>query len=379
MEFDLTKEHLMLRDTVREFAEKEVAPHAQEIDASGEFPWLTLKKMWRLGLMGMTLPREYGGPGSDTLAYVIALEEISRACASTGVIMAVHNSVCAYPIWKYGSEDQKRQYLRRMAEGGALGAFALTEPGAGSDAAGVRTTAIKEADEYVLNGSKIFITSGSEAHILLVIASTNPAAGGKGLSAFVVEKGTPGFEYGSIEDKMGVRASATTELVFEECYLPENCLLGNEGDGLKIALSTLDSGRTGIGAQALGIARGAFEEAVKYAKEREQFGKPIASLQAIQWKIADMAVKIEAARSLVYRAAWLKDKGQPFGREAAMAKLYSSTIAREVTNDAVQIHGGYGFTKDYPVERYYRDAKVTEIYEGTSEIQRLVIANSLLR
>ncbi|MBI5001451.1 MAG: acyl-CoA dehydrogenase [Euryarchaeota archaeon] len=379
MEFELTKEHLMLGDTVREFAEKEVAPLAQKIDDSGEFPWQTLKKMWRLGLMGMTLPKEYGGPGSDTIAYVIALEEISRACASTGVIMAVHNSVCAYPIWKYGSEDQKRQYLRRMAEGGALGAFALTEPGAGSDAAGVRTTAIKEGDEYVLNGSKIFITSGSEAHILLVVASTNPAAGGKGLSAFVVEKGTPGFEYGSIEDKMGVRASATTELVFDECYLPGTSLLGNEGDGLKIALSTLDSGRTGIGAQALGIARGAFEEAVKYAKEREQFGRPIASLQAVQWKIADMAVKIEAARNLVHRAAWLKDRGQPFGKEAAMAKLYASTIAREVTNDAVQIHGGYGYTKDYPVERYYRDAKVTEIYEGTSEIQRLVIANSLLR
>jgi len=379
MDFSLSKEQSMVRATVREFAEKEVRPLAKDIDASGDFPWLTLRKMAKVGLMGMTVPKDYGGTGSDSVSYAISIEEISRACASTGVIMAVHNSVCAYPIVKAGTEEQKRRYLPKLASGEMLGAFALTEPGAGSDAGAVQTTAKKDGDSYVLNGTKIFITSGSEAHLLIIVASVDRSKGSKGLAPFLVEKGTPGFTYGTIEDKMGMRASATTELVFENCRIPAGNLLGGEGDGFKIAMSSLDGGRIGIGAQALGIAQAALDESVKYAKEREQFGKPIGRLQAIQWMLADMSLKVEAARCLVYRAAWLKDSGMPYGKEAAMAKLYASKIAREVANDAVQIHGGYGYTKDYAVERFYRDAKVTEIYEGTSEIQKLVIAGALLR
>jgi butyryl-CoA dehydrogenase len=379
MDFSLSREQSMVRDTVRRFAERDVRPIAKELDEEEAFPWPTLKKMWAVGLMGMTVPREFGGTGSDYVSYAIAIEEISKACASVGVIMAVHNSVCAYPIVKYGTDAQKARYLPRLASGGWLGAFALTEPSAGSDASAVRTTARLDGDSYVLNGNKVFITSGTEAHIIIVVVSTDAAKGSKGLTAFLVEKGTPGFTYGTVEEKMGMRGSATSELVFENCRVPAESALGAAGDGLKIALSSLDGGRIGIAAQALGIAQAALDESVKYSKEREQFGKPIAKLQAIQWKLADMALSIEAARALVYRAAWLKDAGLQLGKEAAMAKLYASRVAREVTNEAVQIHGGYGYTRDYEVERYYRDAKVTEIYEGTSEVQKLVIANALMK
>jgi butyryl-CoA dehydrogenase len=378
MDFASGREQGMVRDTVRRFAEREVRPIAKELDEVEKFPWPTLEKMWAVGLMGMTVPREFGGTGSDYVSYAAAIEEISKASASVGVIMAVHNSVCAYPILKYGTEPQKAKYLPKLAREGWLGAFALTEPGAGSDASAVQTTAVRDGDCYILNGNKVFITSGTEAHLVIVVASTDRSKGSKGLTAFLVEKGTPGFAYGTTEEKMGMRGSATSELVFEKCRVPAENVLGTEGGGLKIALSSLDGGRIGIAAQALGIAQAALDEAVKYAKEREQFGKPIAKLQAIQWKLAEMAVGVEAARALVYRAAWLKDAGLPLGKEAAMAKLYASKVAREVTNEAVQIHGGYGYTRDYEVERYYRDAKVTEIYEGTSEIQRLVIARALL-
>jgi butyryl-CoA dehydrogenase len=378
MDFTLSKEQAMVRETVRRFAEKEVRPISKDLDEKEEFPWPVLKRMWEVGMMGMTVPKEFGGTGSDYVSYAVAIEEISRASASVGVIVAVHNSVCAYPIVKFGTEEQKRKYLPKLAKEGWLGAFALTEPGAGSDASAVQTTAVLDGDDYILNGNKVFITSGTEAQLIIVVASTDRSKGSKGLTAFLVEKGMPGFTYGTIEEKMGMRGSATSELVFENCRVPKGKVLGAIGDGLKIALSSLDGGRIGIGAQALGIAQAALDESIKYSKEREQFGKPIAKLQAIQWMVAEMGVKVEAARALVYRAAWLKDAGLPLGKEAAMAKLYSSRVAREVTNDAVQIHGGYGYTRDYEVERYYRDAKVTEIYEGTSEIQKMVIARALL-
>ncbi len=369
----------MIQAMVREFTDTEVRPIAQEIDESGEFPWATLKKSAKLNLMGMTVPKEYGGAGVDSISYAIAIEEISKVCGSTSVILAVHNSVGTYPIYKLGTEEQKQRFVVPLARGEKLGAFALTEPSAGSDAGAVQTKAVLDGDDYILDGNKIFITSGCEADTCIVIASTDPPKGQRGLSAFIVEKGMPGYTYGTIEDKMGVRASATTELVFENCRIPKANLLGNEGDGFKISMMSLDAGRIGIAAQAVGIAQGAMDESVKYAKEREQFGRPIGKFQAIQWMLADMATKIEAARHLVYNAAHLKDIGAKFSKESAMAKLYASRIAREVTSDAVQIHGGYGYTKDYPVERFYRDAKVTEIYEGTSEVQKMVIAGQILK
>jgi butyryl-CoA dehydrogenase len=378
MDFNLTKEQQMIRTAVRKFAEAEVKPLASERDQTGEFPWQVLKKMAGLNLLGMTAPKEWGGAGVDSISYAITIEELARVCASTSVIMAVHNSVCCFPINKFGTEFQKDKFLRPLARGEKLGAFALTEPNAGSDAGAVRSIAVLKDDNYILNGNKIFITSGSEADVLLIVVSTDLSKGVKGLTAFLVEKGSPGFTYGTIEDKMGVRASATTELVFEDCHLPKESLLGAEGQGFGIAMAALDAGRIGIGAQAVGIAQGALDEAIKYAKEREQFGKPIGKFQAIQWMLAEMATKVEAARNLVYRAAYLKDAGRPYTKEAAMAKLYASRIAREVTSDAVQIHGGYGYTKDYPVERFYREAKITEIYEGTSEVQRMVIARQVL-
>ncbi len=379
MDFNFTKEQQMVRDTVRKFSEMEIKPIAAEIDESGEYPWPVLKKMGELNIMGMTVPKEWGGAGVDSISYVIAIEEIAKACGSTSVIMAVHNSVCCYPIYKYGNDFQREKFLKPLVTGEQIGGFALTEPGAGSDAGAVRTRAILDDDNYILNGDKVFITSGSEAGVILLIASTDPSKGIKGLSAFLVEKGTPGYTYGTIEDKMGVRASATTELVFENCRIPKENLLGEEGEGFNISMGTLDAGRIGIAAQAVGIAQGALEESIKYAKEREQFGRPIGKFQAIQWKLAEMATKIDAARLLVYNAAYLKDQGKPYTKESAMAKLYASKIAMEVANQAVQIHGGYGYTKDYPVERYFREAKVTEIYEGTSEIQRIVVAREVLK
>ena len=379
MDFRLTKEQKMIQTMVRDFTDSEIRPIAQEIDASGEFPWVTIKKMAKLNMMGLAVPKEYGGAGVDAISYAIAIEEIAKVCASTSVIMAVHNSVCCYPIYLFGTDAQKEKFLKPLAAGEKLGAFALTEPSAGSDAGAVRTIAKLEGDEYVLNGNKIFITSGSEADIALIIASTDPSQGVRGLSAFLVEKGTPGYTYGTIEDKMGVRASATTELVFDNCRIPKDNLLGQEGKGFKIGMTTLDASRMGIAAQAVGIAQGALNESIKYAKEREQFGRPIGKFQAIQWMLAEMSTKIEAARFLVHHAAYLKEEGKPFTKESAMAKLYASKIAREVTSDAVQIHGGYRYTKDYAVERFYREAKITEIYEGTSEVQKMVIAREAMR
>ncbi len=378
MDFNLTKEQQMVRDLVREFTENEIKPIAAEIDESGEYPWPVLKKMGELNIMGMTVPKEWGGAGVDSISYSIAIEEIAKVCGSTSVIMAVHNSVCCYPIYKFGNDFQREKFLKPLVSGEQIGGFALTEPGAGSDAGAVRMKAIPDGDEYVLEGNKIFITSGTEAGVILLLASTDPSKGTRGLTAFLVEKGTPGFSYGTVENKMGVRASATAELVFENCRIPKENLLGELNQGFQIGMTTLDAGRIGIAAQAVGIAQGALDESVKYAKEREQFGRPIGKFQAIQWKLAEMATKIDAARFLVYKAAYLKDMGKPHTKESAMAKLYASKIAVEVANQAVQIHGGYGYTKDYPVERFFREAKITEIYEGTSEIQRIVIAREVL-
>jgi butyryl-CoA dehydrogenase len=378
MDFNLTKEQQLVRTVMREFTRNEVEPLAAEMDESGEFPRDIVRKMGELNILGMVVPKEWGGAGVDTISYMLAIEEIAKACGSTSVIMAVHNSVCCYPIDVFGTEEQKDKYLRPLAAGRKLGAFALTEPGAGSDAGAVRTQAVLDGDEYIINGNKIFITSGCEADVLVMIASTDPSQGTRGLTAFTIEKGMPGFTYGTIEDKMGVRASATSELVFEDLRVPKENVLGKEGQGFKIGMVTLDASRMGIAAQAVGIAQAALDEAVKYSKEREQFGRPIAKFQAIQWMLAESATKVEAARNLVLRAAWLKDAGRPFTKEASMAKLYASKICVEVTNAALQIHGGYGYTKDYPVERFFRESKVTEIYEGTSEVQRMVISRAVL-
>lgn len=379
MDFRLTKEQEMIRTMTREFAEKEIKPLASEIDETGKFPWETIKKMGELNLLGLPIPTKYGGAGVDTVSYAIAVEEISKKCASTGVIMSVHTSVGTYPIYFFGSEEQKQRFVVPLAKGERIGAFALTEPGAGSDASALQTSAFLEGDHYILNGSKIFITNGSVAGSVIVMAKTDKKAGHRGISALIVEKGTEGFSLGSQEKTMGMIGSDTSELVFENCMVPKENLLADEGMGFRIAMKALDGGRIGIAAQALGIAEAALEESVKYAKEREQFGKPIAKFQAVQWMIANMSAEIEAARLLVYNAAFLKDKGVNFSKEAAMAKLYASEVAMRTTIKALQIHGGYGYIKDYPIERFFRDAKVTEIYEGTSEIQRMVIASTLLK
>ncbi len=379
MDFSLTKEQEMIRKMVREFAEKEVAPIAAEIDETCEFPAETIKKMGKLGLMGMTVPKEWGGGGMDPVSYVIAVEEISRACASTGVAMSVNNSLVCDSILKFGTEAQKQKYLIPLANGEKLGSFALTEPSAGTDAAAQQTTAVKDKDDYIINGSKIFITNGSKSDVVILFVMTDKSKGTRGISAFIVDTNTKGFSIGTIEDKMGIRGSIQAELVFEDMRIPSENLLGKEGAGFKIAMVSLDSGRIGIAAQALGIAQAALDESIKFSKEREQFGRPIAKFQAIQWMIANMATEIDAARLLVYRAAFVKGQGMRFSQEAAMAKLYASDVAVRVTRDAVQIHGGYGYTKDYTVERLYRDAKITEIYEGTSEVQKMVISGALLR
>ncbi|MGF7399860.1 acyl-CoA dehydrogenase [Thermoanaerobacterium thermosaccharolyticum] len=379
MDFSLTKEQEMVRRVVREFAEKEVAPKAKEIDQTEEFPWDTVKKMAQNDMMGIPYPEEYGGAGGDYLSYIIAVEEISRACATTGVILSAHTSLGSFPIYQWGTEEQKRKYLVPLAKGEKLGAFGLTEPNAGTDAAGQQTTAVLDGDHYVLNGSKIFITNGGKADIYIIFAMTDKSKGTRGISAFIVEKDFPGFSIGKIEEKMGIRASSTAELVFEDCIVPKENLLGKEGEGFKIAMATLDGGRIGIAAQALGIAQAALDEEIKYAKERQQFGRPIGKFQGIQWYIADMATRINASRWLVYNAAWRKQVGLPYTMEAAMAKLHASETAMFVTTKTVQIFGGYGFTKDYPVERFMRDAKITEIYEGTSEVQKMVISGNLLK
>ncbi len=380
MDFMLNDEQNALRDMVRDFAENELKPNAAHWDEHHIFPAEVVKKMGALGLMGVAYDPAYNGAGMDYLCYAIVVEELSRGCAGTGVICSAHSSLACDPIYNYGNEAQKQKYLSRMTTAEWIGCFGLTEPGAGSDAAALKTTAVKDGDEYVLNGSKLFITNAVEAQVAVVFAQQDKEKGHRGISAFIVEKGTPGFSVGKVEDKLGIRASSTAELVFENCRIPAANLLGEEGQGFKIALSTLDGGRIGIAAQAVGIAQAALDEAVKYSKERVQFGKPIAKLQAIQWFIADMATEIEAARMLVHKAAWMKShKMKGFGHYSAMAKLYAAEAAMRATTKAIQVHGGYGYVKEYSVERHFRDAKITEIYEGTSEVQRLVIAANLLR
>jgi alkylation response protein AidB-like acyl-CoA dehydrogenase len=369
----------MIQAVAREFAEKDVRPIAADIDRDARFPRDTVRRMGELGLMGITVSEAYGGSGGDTVGYVVALEEVAKVCASHAVIMSVNNSLYCDPVAKYGTEEQKQRFLAPYASGGKLGCFALTEPEAGSDATNQSTLAAREGDHYVLDGRKIFVTSGREASAALVFAQTDRAKGSHGISAFLVEKGTPGFTVVKTEDKLGIRASDTAELLFERCRVPAANRLGEEGGGFKIAMATLDGGRIGIAAQAVGIAAGAYELSVAYARERKSFGVPIGQHQMVQWMLADLATTIEAARMLTWRAAWLKDTGQDFGGAAAMAKLYAAETAMKATTDAVQVHGGYGFVKEYQVERYFRDAKITQIYEGTSQIQRLVIARRLLQ
>ncbi|MED3852674.1 acyl-CoA dehydrogenase [Priestia megaterium] len=377
MFFKLSEEHEMIRKMVRDFAKNEVAPTAAQRDEEERFDRGIFTQMADLGLTGIPWPEQYGGIGSDYLAYCIAVEELSRVCASTGVTLSAHTSLAGWPIYTFGTEEQKQKYLKPMATGEKIGAYGLTEPSAGSDAGGMRTLAVKDGEDYILNGSKIFITNGGEADIYVVFARIDPNE--KRTSAFIIEKDMPGFLVGKKEKKLGIRSSPTTEIIFEDCRVPKENLLGNEGEGFKVAMMTLDGGRNGIAAQAVGIAQGALDAAVAYAKERQQFGKPIISQQGIAFKLADMATSIEAARLLTYQAAWLESQGLPYGKESAMSKLYAGDTAMKVTTEAVQVFGGYGYTKDYPVERFMRDAKITQIYEGTQEIQRLVISRYLAK
>ncbi len=378
MDFNPCTKHKAVRKTVRKFAETELGPISHEIDRDSRFPWEVIEKMGPLNYFGLQVPKKYGGAGLDTVSYAITIEEISRVCAAIGLCVTVHNSVGAYPIVLFGTEEQKERFLPLLASGEYIGAFCLTEANAGSDAGAVETTAVYEDGEYVVNGTKVFVTNGGVCGLAHIFAITDPDNPRSGASVFMVEKGMPGFAVGELEDLCGMRANPVSSLFLEDVRLPASHMLGRPGDGLKIGLSALDTGRIGIGAQALGIAQAAFEAAVKYSKERQQFKKPISSFQTIQNYLADMATEIDAARLLLYRACAFKDAGQPFGAEAAMAKLYCSTTATRVTNLALQIHGGYGYSKEYDVERYFRDAKVTEIYEGTSEVQRMVVARSVL-
>ncbi|MCF0148306.1 MAG: acyl-CoA dehydrogenase [Clostridium sp.] len=379
MNFQLTKEQELVKKMVREFALKEVKPIAAEIDETERFPMENVEKMAKIGMMGIPFSKEYGGAGGDTLSYILAVEELSKVCATTGVILSAHTSLCASLIDQFGTKDQKDRYLKDLATGKKIGAFGLTEPGAGTDAAGQQTVAVLDGDNYILNGSKIFITNGGVAETFIIFAMTDKSKGTKGISAFIVEKSFEGFSIGKKEDKLGIRGSSTTELVMSNCVVPKENLIGQEGRGFGIAMKTLDGGRIGIAAQALGIAEGAFEEAVNYMKERKQFNRPLAAFQGLQWMIAEMDTKIEAARHLVYKAAWLKENKLPYSVDAARAKLYAAEVAMDVTTKAVQIFGGYGYTKEYPVERMMRDAKITEIYEGTSEVQKMVISGNALR
>ncbi len=378
MLFKLTDEQLMIQNMVREFSRKVVAATAAERDKTKEFPAENFKQMGELGLMGMMIPVDYGGEDADAVSYVLALSEIAYSCASTSVVMSVQNSIVCESLYKFGTEEQKQRFLIPLASGEMIGAFALTEPDAGSDPVSQTTTAVKDGDGYVINGTKRFITSGKNGRVVLVTAKTDEAAAHKGISCFIVPKETPGLTVGHMEDKMGLRASDTTDLIFENCRVPADQILGKEGDGFKIAMSGLDSGRIGIAAQSLGVAQAAFDAAVKYTKNRKQFGTPISKHQAIRFQIADMATQIEAARQLIFSAASMKDRGEAYTREASMAKLFASEMVNRITARAIQMHGGYGFTKDYDVERFYRDARVFTIYEGTSEIQRIVISNHIL-
>lgn len=382
MNFNLTKTQELFRQMIHEFAEKEVKPLAAEIDEQERFPEETVKKMAKLGIFGIPVPKEYGGAGGDNIMYSIAVEELSRCCATTGVIVSAHTSLCMVPILEFGTEEQKRKYLPKLASGEWLGAFGLTEPNAGTDSSAQQTTAVLDGDEWVLNGNKIFITNAGQAGLYVIIAMTDKSQGNRGISAFLVEADTPGFSVGKQELKMGIRGSSTAELIFDNCRIPKENLLGQVGRGFRIAMKTLDGGRIGIAAQALGIAQGALDETVKYTKERKQFGRAIAKFQNTQFQMADLQTKIEAARLLVRSAAFKKDEAIKndriaYSADSAMAKLYASEVAMEVTTKAVQFHGGYGYTREYPVERMMRDAKITEIYEGTSEVQRMVVAGNL--
>ena len=378
MDFKLSKEHELLRKMYREFAQNEVKPLAAELDEEERFPKETIPKLAKLGMLGIPFPKKYGGAGGDNLAYAIAVEEVAKTCGTTSVIICAHTSLCCYPIYAYGTEEQKMKYLPDLLSGRKLGAFGLTEPGAGTDASGQQTTAVLEGDHYVLNGVKCFITNATEAETFVVFAMTDKSKGNHGISAFIVEKDFPGFSIGKHEKKMGIRGSATSDLIFEDCIVPKENLLGQEGKGFKIAMGTLDGGRVGVAAQALGIGEGAINEAIAYTKERVQFGKRISQFQNTQFQLADMKARADAAQLLVYRAACAKDDGDPkCGFYSSMAKLFAAEMASDVTRRAVQLFGGYGYTREYPVERMMRDAKITEIYEGTSEVQRMVIANNL--
>lgn len=379
MNFELTEEQKMVQNLVREFAEKEVLPGAAERDEKEEFSRKIANSMGEMGFTGICFPEKYGGAEGDVLSYALAVEELSRVDAGVGITLSATVSLCAWPIFAYGTEEQKQKYLIPLVEGAKLGGFGLTEPNAGTDAASQQTVAILKDDHYVLNGSKIFITNAGEAEIYVVFAMTDKTKGVRGISAFILEKGMPGFTFGKKEHKMGIHSSATAELIFQDVQVRKENLLGKEGDGFKIAMSTLDGGRIGVAAQALGIAQAALEHSIKYSKERVQFGKPIASNQGIGFMLADMATKVDAARLLVYRAAYLKDQGLSYSKEAAMAKLYASDVAMAVATDAVQIFGGYGYSREYPVERLMRDAKITQIYEGTNQVQRIVISAAVLR
>ncbi|MBP2674522.1 MAG: Butyryl-CoA dehydrogenase [Deltaproteobacteria bacterium] len=379
MEFELTEEQRMIQETARNFAQKEVLPVAAELDETGRFPEELVRQMAELGFMGVAVPEEYGGSGMDTVCYAIAMEEISRACASTGVIMSVNNSLVCDPILTFGSEELKREYLVPLASGKKLGCFALTEPGAGSDAGAQKTTAVPDGDHYIVNGEKNFITNGPMADYCVLFTMTDKTKGHKGITAFVLDMKWKGVSLGKPEHKMGIKASPTASIILEDVRIPAGNRLGAEGDGFKVAMHTLDGGRIGIAAQAIGIARAALEDALAYSKDRKQFGQPICDFQAIQWMLADMASEIDAARLLTWRAAWMKDRKMRHSKESSMAKLYASEAAMRAAGKGIQIHGGYGYIKEYPAERHFRDAKITEIYEGTSEIQRLVIASSLLR
>ena len=377
MDFRLSDEHKLLCEMYEKFAQNEVKPLAQEVDEEEKFPLETVKKLGRYGMMGIPFPKEYGGAGGDSLAYVMAVEELSKVCGTTGVVVSAHTSLCCSPIYEFGTESQKRKYLPKLLSGEYIGAFGLTEPGAGTDAAGQQTKAVLDGDHWVLNGTKIFITNAGHADIFIIFAMTDKSLGTRGISAFIVERTFEGFRVGKEEKKMGIRGSSTCELIMENCIVPKENLLGDINKGFKIAMKTLDGGRIGIAAQALGIGEGAIDEAVKYVKERKQFGKRISQFQNTQFKLADMRTRMQAAKWLVYAAAMKKDSGEPYSEDAAMAKLFAAEAASEVTRQAVQLFGGYGYTREYPVERMMRDAKISEIYEGTSEVQRMVIASAM--
>ncbi len=379
MNFELSKTQELFLKMIRDFSANEVKPLAAEIDENERFPVETVQKMAKLGIMGIPVPKQYGGAGGDNMMYSMAVEELSRVCATTGVIVSAHTSLCVAPILENGTEEQKQKYLPKLASGEHIGAFGLTEPNAGTDASAQQTTAVEDGEEWVLNGSKIFITNAGYAQVYIIFAMTDKSLGIKGITAFIVEEGTPGFSIGKKELKLGIRGSATCELIFENCRIPKGNLLGKIGGGFAIAMKTLDGGRIGIASQALGIAQGAMDETVKYLKERKQFGKPLSAFQNMQFQMADLETKVAASRLLVRSAAWKKDSKLPYSTDAAMCKLFASETAMEVTTKAVQFHGGYGYTREYPVERMMRDAKITEIYEGTSEVQRMVISAKLFK